>query len=318
MFFKRQVFARPRVFSALAFICLMVISSGAFAQATRTWVSGVGDDANPCSRTAPCKTFAGAISKTAAGGEIDVLDPGGFGTVTITKAITIDGSNLGGILASFVNGVVINAGAGDVVRLRNLNINGSGNGLAGVRFLAGKALHVENSQIYGFTGYGIDFLPSTVSQLFVSDVKISDNKGASGGGIQVAPTGAGGAIVSIDNARLENSTSGLVGRNGSLMAMRHSVITGNSGNGVVVISTSDLAEITVTDSLIANNGAGVGSAGGIWASGPMGIVRISDNMVTNNEYGLHVGSGGQIISFGNNRVIDNTIDGAPTSTVAQK
>src|SRR5690242_21687894 len=86
------------------------------AQATRTWVSGVGDDANPCGRTAPCKTFAGAISKTAAAGEISVLDPGGFGAVTITKAITINGDGtLAGILAAGVNGIIVNAGANDVV-----------------------------------------------------------------------------------------------------------------------------------------------------------------------------------------------------------
>src|SRR6201992_683516 len=97
------------------------------AQATRTWISGVGDDVNPCSRTAPCKTFAGAISKTAAGGEIDVLDPGGFGTVTITKAITIDGGGtLASILASGTNGINVNAGASDIVILRNLSINGAG------------------------------------------------------------------------------------------------------------------------------------------------------------------------------------------------
>src|SRR5881628_122940 len=89
----------------------LAISSVAKAQASRTWVSGVGDDANPCSRTAPCKTFAGAISKTAAGGEIDALDPGGFGAVTITKGMTIDGGpNAGGILSSGVQGVIINAG----------------------------------------------------------------------------------------------------------------------------------------------------------------------------------------------------------------
>src|SRR5437870_2432939 len=102
------------------------ITSLAHAQATRTWVSGVGDDVNPCSRTAPCKTFAGAISKTAAGGEIDALDPGGFGAVTITKAITIDGAGTNAsILASTTNGIVINAGAADVVILRNLSINGA-------------------------------------------------------------------------------------------------------------------------------------------------------------------------------------------------
>src|SRR5207302_3195217 len=100
---------------------LLAFASIAQAQATRTWVSGVGDDVNPCSRTAPCKTFAGAISKTAAGGEIDCLDPGGFGTVTITKAITIDcDSGTGGVLGSAGSGVVVNAGTG-IVTLRSLN-----------------------------------------------------------------------------------------------------------------------------------------------------------------------------------------------------
>src|SRR5712675_1279806 len=98
----------------------------AHAQATRTWVSGVGDDANPCSRTAPCKTFAGAISKTAAGGEIDALDPGGFGAVTITKAITLDGGGgqVASVLVSGTNGIVVSAGANDVVILRNLRLDG--------------------------------------------------------------------------------------------------------------------------------------------------------------------------------------------------
>src|SRR5205809_5695698 len=91
------------VIFTLAFVSL------AQAQATRTWVSGVGDDANPCSRTAPCKTFAGAISKTAGGGEISVLDPGGFGAVTITKSITIDGTGmLSSILAASTTGIIIN------------------------------------------------------------------------------------------------------------------------------------------------------------------------------------------------------------------
>src|SRR6266446_8361363 len=98
-----------------------------FSQATRTWVSGVGDDANPGSRTAPCKTFAGAISKTTVGGEINVLDPGGWGAVTITKSITIDGGPLpGGILTSGVNAIVISAASTDTIVLRNLVINGLG------------------------------------------------------------------------------------------------------------------------------------------------------------------------------------------------
>src|SRR5689334_24041061 len=105
---------------------MLLVAAPASAQATRTWVSGVGDDANPCSRTAPCKTFAGAISKTAAGGEIDVLDPGGFGALTITKAITIDGSGgfIGSVLVAGTNGIVVQAGANDTVILRNLEFDG--------------------------------------------------------------------------------------------------------------------------------------------------------------------------------------------------
>src|SRR5438874_10079118 len=102
---------------ALSFLVItLACASAAHAQATRTWVSGVGDDVNPCSRTAPCKTFAGAISKTAAGGEIDALDPGGFGTVTITKSITIEGQGAGlaGVLASGSQGIIINALSTDV------------------------------------------------------------------------------------------------------------------------------------------------------------------------------------------------------------
>src|SRR6266478_5865645 len=105
-------------------VACLICSSLAQAQATRTWVSGVGDDVNPCSRTAPCKTFAGAISKTAAGGEISVLDPGGFGAVTITKSITINGDGtLAGLLASLTNGIIVNAGVNDKVVIRGLSIN---------------------------------------------------------------------------------------------------------------------------------------------------------------------------------------------------
>src|SRR5438046_5450684 len=137
------------LFSAAIFVGF---STAAFGQATRTWVSGVGDDANPCSRTAPCKTFAGAISKTATGGEISVLDPGGFGAVTITKGITLNGTGtLAGILVGAgTNGVIVNAGVNDVVIIRSISINGACSGLNAIRYLAGKHLRVENYTIYGF------------------------------------------------------------------------------------------------------------------------------------------------------------------------
>src|SRR5215467_6784811 len=145
----------------------LLYAAPAQAQATRTWVSGAGADANPCSCTAPCKTFAGAISKTAAGGEIDALDPAGFGAVTITKSITIDGG--GGQVASVqvagTNAIVVAAGANDTVTLRNLSINGlgaTGNSLNGVRFISGATLHIEHCVIFGFSGgNGIDIEPNS-------------------------------------------------------------------------------------------------------------------------------------------------------------
>jgi hypothetical protein len=153
-----------KIFALLTII--FALSAVAQAQATRTWVSGVGDDVNPCSRTAPCKTFAGAISKTAAGGEIDALDPGGFGAVTITKNITLDGTKgagFGSILASGVNGINVNDSATASpntisVIVRNLSINGAGTtlGLNGINFTSGRRLLVEDCQIFNFSNAGIN------------------------------------------------------------------------------------------------------------------------------------------------------------------
>ena len=172
--------------SALLFVGItLTLASNAHAQATRTWVSGVGDDANPCSRTAPCKTFAGAISKTAMNGEIDALDSGGFGAVTITKSITIDGtSSLAGILAAQVNGININitseTDTAKSVRIRGLAINGIGTGINGINVLAGNKVTVEDCIIDGFTKNGINL---GAGQLFVRNTSIRNNAGA---GINVA------------------------------------------------------------------------------------------------------------------------------------
>ena len=177
----------------------LVGTAAVHAQATRTWVSGVGDDVNPCSRTAPCKTFAGAISKTAAGGEINCLDPGGFGAVTITKSLTITCQYTEGGALAGGNGIVVNAGPTDVVVLRGLDIFGVNPPLNGIRFVAGAALHVQDCSIKRFNAVnsnGISFAPSGASELYVSDTLISENgNGITGAGIQIQPTGGGSAKV---------------------------------------------------------------------------------------------------------------------------
>ncbi|MEF9965462.1 MAG: hypothetical protein RR779_13935 [Comamonas sp.] len=155
----------------------------AFAQATRTWVSGVGDDANPCSRTAPCKTFPGAISKTAVGGEINVLDPGGFGGVTITKPVLIDGAAAGtaGVLVSGTNAIIINIDPGThpnaTVVLRNLNIDGVGTGLSGIQVLRASKVLVEHAKIQGFQN-AIEVASGANAQLLVQRADIVNNRAA--------------------------------------------------------------------------------------------------------------------------------------------
>jgi hypothetical protein len=202
---------RVMICNLAAMAILLAATSLAQAQATRTWVSGVGDDANPCSRTAPCKTFAGAISKTATGGEIDVLDPGGFGAVTITKSISIEACCIAGVLVSGTNAIVVQAPAGSNIVLRGLTIEGLGTGLTGVKFTGGGSLTVENCFINNFTTFGIDFAPNQAqnSYLSVKDTVIRNCVGASSGGIIVEPVGGGIGTAMINNVRLENNTAGL-------------------------------------------------------------------------------------------------------------
>lgn len=307
-----------RLLLAVIFISAHGVAS---AQATRTWVSGVGDDANPCSRTAPCKTFAGAISKTAAGGEISVLDPGGFGAVTITKAITIDGAGtLASILNSFSNGVVVNAGVNDKVVLRNLTINGAGTGLNGIRFLAGASLTVDKVRITGNAsaspnGIGISFLPSGTSRLVIVNSVIANN---GNGGVLVAPGASGSAWVSVSHSQLiGNDGYGLRAQDRSLVAVSHSNAAANGFQGILGISTSQYVDITVTNCVLTDNGNGPLNAGAIQSNGAASIIRIAQNTITNNQYGLWAPTG-RILSFGSNYVTDNDTDGVPTGTLTTR
>jgi hypothetical protein len=282
--------------------------SVAHAQATRTWVSGVGADENPCSRTAPCKTFAGAILKTATGGEISVLDSAGYGAVTITKSITIDGAGAhASILAALANGVIVNA-AGSVVTLRNLSINGVGSGFDGIRFLAGAELHVENVVADRMTGKGIAFQPSNNAELFVSNSTFAHNAQ----GIAVTPGVGFTARATVENSRMvDNSGAGLRAERGAVVSVRNSVATGNT-NGFVATGVGGDAFLQLE-----NCGASHNSAAGIFAGlgggGLTAFVSMSNCLVTGNANGLSADASGIIRSFGDNKVVDNTTDGTPST-----
>lgn len=208
----------------------------ASAQATRTWVSGVGDDANPCSRTAPCKTFAGAISKTATNGEINVLDPGGFGAVTITKSISIISDHVeAGVLVSGTNAIIVNLpNATDKVVLEGLDIEGLGTGLDGVKIIGQGRVFIKRSGIRGFTGNGVNMVAASASpapRVVIQDSYIVNNVG----GVNVA--GASGAANNgeILNTLIDNNSSyGLKVDAGGIVLLSASTLTGGPNTTQIV------------------------------------------------------------------------------------
>ena len=299
----------------------VAIAPAAFAQATRTWVSGVGDDANPCSRTAPCKTFPGAISKTAAGGEINALDPGGFGTVTITKSITIDGAGThASILATGVTGVIVNAPTNETIQgvantpckvtLRNLSINGASTGVTGIRILTGpsgtcQTVNIENVRIQGFTTTGIRDERTAASSLNIIDTVVSNirnNTASAAHGIQLqAATGAPIILALLDNVRsYSNKTSGLLVASGFRAIVKNSSFTNNAA-GVTIQNNAGNVEATLYDTEISMN-----SVNGLEVLNSA-TARISDVTITNNNVNgiLFSGVGATVTSFGNNYINGN-------------
>jgi len=286
---------------AVGFLVPFLASAPANAQATRTWVSGVGDDANPCSRTAPCKTFAGAISKTSAAGEINCLDPGGFGGITITKSITLNCSaTLGSILVSGTPGVTINALTTDRVILRGLQIQGINSGTIGVRILAAAVVSIEDCVVTQFAQQGIaDTRTGGGTKLFIRNTIVSHNAAAG------VAFGAG----AVNNAEIENSSMinnlfGVATGTGTNVMIRRSVVAGN-GTGLEADSGG---QITVDNSAISGNGTGVAAT----ASN----IRLSNSDIA---YSTTNGMTGSPISYGNNRVFANTgtTATAPAGTAVQ-
>jgi len=283
----------------------LIISTPALAQATRTWISGVGDDANPCSRTAPCKTFAGAISKTAPSGEIDALDPGGFGQVTITKAITIDGGpNAGGIVTSGTTGITIAAGTSDIVTLRNLRLYCVGTCLSGIQINSAKAVHLQNIDISGFTNHGVNLTSATTLYADLTTVRESGQNG-----INLEP----GAIsfASITNSRFEANTNGVVANDFAKATVSNSHASGNSGVGFLAQSNAFPATLNLINCDAAfNTMAGVQA---LSAGSAIATVRLSDTSLTSNGAAIATTGVGAVLSFQDNPI---TGIGTPTGTLS--
>ena len=267
--------------SAICMAALAPLFCDSTAQAqTRTWVSGVGIDANPCSRTAPCATFAGAISKTAAGGIINCLDPGNYGAVTITKSITIDCTHtFAGILGAVAFGISIPT-QNVVVNLRGLDIEGASTGQIGVHITGGgTTVHIEQCRIFGFQ---------------------------SGNAIGVNYAGTG--ILIVNNSHVHSNGTGIVlnGANGVVnMTMRDVIVDQNATHGVSITSAGQFAVATIDRSTLVFN-----ATTGLRLSGAGTIAFIGNSTVVGNGTGVS-NAGGTVQSFKNNQIAGNGTDGTP-------
>lgn len=293
-------------------VIMVTFASPVFAQATRTWVSGVGDDVNPCSRTAPCKTFAGAISKTAAGGEINVIDSGGFGAITITKSITIDGSGAhASILAPGVNGVTVN-GAGITVTLRNLSINGANAATGnGIRIVNAAAVNVDHVVVENFGGSPPSNGRGVAIETSAADVRVtitnSDFYNNFGVGIHSNPT-AGNVILTVDNVRVQKGdfSSIQLRANTKASISRATLTNSRLGGGV----TTELSGVTahISNSVLSNNAFGVFNG-----NGGSPTIELYNNVITGNTTdGVRINSG-SVFTYGNNAIRGNAGNESPTA-----
>jgi hypothetical protein len=300
---------------------------------TRTWVSGAGADANPCTRALPCKTFAEAYALTSAGGEIDVLDGGDFGTLFIQKALTVanDGAGTAAVTTSS-NGIMfeIQAGAADVVVLRGLNLNGFNNpSQEGVRLFTGGSLLIDHCVIQGYINQpAIEFQPpvSTTGKLWVTDTVLLNDGASISGSVRIFNFDGGSTIAHFERVQILGAIGNGIrvdvssnGTNGAIDVELHDVTvdgaTGGSGIVAVAAPSGGPAVTLVADEVTASHNAGYG----LRAVGANATIYLSRSTITNNSIGIRASSGGSIVSYSDNRFANNAGgDGSPTSTMAPK
>jgi hypothetical protein len=286
-------------------VAVMLPAASAQAQAPRTFVSAAGSDSNPCSFAAPCRHFQAAVNATSLGGEVDALDPAGYGPITITQAITIEGQGWSYIAPpANGNGITINAVSGNVaihgVSLNGVGITGPTNG---IQFNSGGSLNVRDSVIQNFSNIGIIFEPnsSTLSQLFVSNTLVSDN---GSDGIAINPGGSGTTTGVLDHVEAENNGSGIfVGSFTQTvnMTVSDSVSANNAGSGIQVFSIVGMVSVMVRNATIANN-----AGNGLEADSTGATIRVTRSTITGNATGWAVSSPGVVSSYADNNIDGNT------------
>jgi hypothetical protein len=303
---------KTRQFATGSFLFAAFLASASASAQVRTFVASTGSDTNPCSRTAPCRTFQTAVNATAPGGEVVALNSAGFGSnVSINKAISIVAPNgvYAGVTVSSGDGIDINAGPSDTVILRGLTIIAQGTGGEGVRFTSGKTLHIESCVVNGFTtsqpaSFLAGVLFDSTGNLEVKDSIMRGNDV----GIGVTAARPGKAVAAIDHVRLEgNRLYGLEALDGSIVTVRDSLASDN-GTGFAANSSAGAPVQLYIENCVASNNRGTGGTGILsFASDAVVSVKVSNSTVTNNSIGLQtVGPLAVLLSRGNNTVEGNT------------
>ena len=296
-----------------------IFSASAPSPSARTWVSAaLGNDANPCTRMSPCLTFAAALAQTTAGGEIDVLDPGDFGPVTISQAVSIHTDEIGetGIMTSpGTSGIIINAGANDTVNLRGLIFDGANaSGTSGVVFNSGAHLHIQNCVFQGFSTSGIVFSPgvgsASIAKMAIRDAAIIGNAS----GILVKPSGGIAAVVSLDGVNIDGNNGGGLrgdgtGGAGAIdVAVADSAVSFNASNGINAVSGPGNVTVDVMRVVIAANGLS-----GVQANqsrGGIASVTVGSTVIYGNNVALEAVGGGSLLTYSNNQVTGNVTNGS--------
>jgi hypothetical protein len=299
-------------FFAATLLTLGLGPSAAKAQA-RVFVAAQGSDSNPCSFALPCRTFQHAHDTVAANGEIDVLDPAGYGAVTITKSISIQGHGFSGISVASGTAITINAGASDKINLRGLLLDGVGTGAIGIKHMAGGVLSIEGSLIRGFTSWGVDFAPNASSKLYIADTLVSENGDT---GVYFIPSGAGTVTGVLD--RVESNNNGgagfaVDGNSSSAtinVTLADSVSSHNTGDGISYNAATVAGAVMVRSTTIASNGGN-----GVNVIGAAAKLRIARSMITGNAIGFATSSSGTLVSYSDNSLDSNATNGVATSTI---
>jgi Right handed beta helix region len=288
-----------RIVSSVFAATLLTLSLGAgAAQAqTRVFVAAQGSDSNPCTFAAPCRTFQHAHDMVAAGGEIDVLDPAGYGSMTITKSLSIQGHGWASMSPpASGNAITISAGPTDTVFLRGLILEGFGTGNIGLLLNSSGILDFSDCVVRNFTIAGIGLAPSISNRSVIANSYISNTGSIAGTGIDVIPTSASSTTLSVNNT-----------------------VVASFGDGISAETTavpSAFVKITVSNSTIANNSTGLTSGG----SGS--VILVTRSILTGNGHALNVTPNGAAIeSFGDNTLANNGaagLGGTFTSTLAEQ